>query len=202
MSRTFTWLSVLCVSSLLAFTPRARAAYVMSIQQSGTDVTATGNGSIDSTDLAYNGGFGASCAIKANVASFLLGPPGGNGGDEYTGLAGPTSFGNGGVFGVDTGSGPGVGLFGGLGEFLVVPSNYASGSLIATTTSAWDNQTFNSLGLDPGTYQWTWGTAVHADTFTLQIGPAATSVPLPLSAYAAILCLPAGFVFRKKFAKV
>jgi hypothetical protein len=49
-----------------------------------------------------------------------------------------------------------------------VPLGYVSGtSLSATSTYA--GATLLSLGVTPGTYTWTWGTGVHADSFTLDI---------------------------------
>jgi hypothetical protein len=43
-----------------------------------------------------------------------------------------------------------------------------------------NNSTFASLGLNPGIYTWTWGTGVHADSFTINIG-GLISVPEPSS---------------------
>ena len=52
---------------------------------------------------------------------------------------------------------------------LLVPQGYVSGNPLSGTAT-YDNATFASLGITPGTYTWTWGTGV--DSFTLQIGPA------------------------------
>jgi hypothetical protein len=60
-----------------------------------------------------------------------------------------------------------------------VPSGYVSGNLLSST-STWDNATFTSLGVTPGTVVWTWGSGAHADSFTLQIGPT-TATPEPTS---------------------
>jgi hypothetical protein len=32
-------------------------------------------------------------------------------------------------------------------------------------------QTFINLGVTPGTYTYTWGTGLNADSMTLQVGP-------------------------------
>jgi hypothetical protein len=60
---------------------------------------------------------------------------------------------------------------------ITVSSDYISGSPVSDS-STYDNQALSSLGATPGTYIWTWGTGSHADSFTLQIGPAQT-VPEP-----------------------
>jgi hypothetical protein len=60
----------------------------------------------------------------------------------------------------------------------------------------------DTLGLTPGTYDWTWGTGNHADRFTVQIGPAATGVPLPKSAWAALASLPLVLAFTRRRASV
>ena len=54
--------------------------------------------------------------------------------------------------------------------------------------ATYDNQTFMSLGVTPGTYEWTWGSGANQN-FTLVIGAAA--VPEPSS----VLLLASPLVF-------
>jgi hypothetical protein len=62
---------------------------------------------------------------------------------------------------------------------LIVPIGYVSGSALSDT-STYDNATFNSLGVTPGTYVWTWGSGANADSFTLNIGAAVVPEPSSL----------------------
>jgi hypothetical protein len=94
----------------------------------------------------------------------------------FTGLTGPTSFGSGGATSPDSSSGDVVGLFG-ASEALTLPQGYVSGTALSDTAQ-YNNATFSSLGATPGTYEWTWGTGAHADSFTLQIGTV-SAVPAP-----------------------
>jgi len=59
-----------------------------------------------------------------------------------------------------------------------VPSGYISGAALPDT-STYDNTTLAALGVNDGTYVWTWGTGPDADSFTPIIGP--TGVPEPTS---------------------
>ena len=61
------------------------------------------------------------------------------------------------------------------GGFLVVPLGYVSGAPLLDT-STYNNSTFASLGITPGTYTWTWGSGVDADSFIINAGPTG-SVP-------------------------
>ena len=54
---------------------------------------------------------------------------------------------------------------------LFVPLNYVSGAAL-TNSMTFDNATFASLGVTPGTYEWTWGTGLPNQNFALIIGRA------------------------------
>src|SRR6266576_2878742 len=49
-------------------------------------------------------------------------------------------------------------------------SGYVSGTALSDSAT-YNNATFASLGVTPGTYVWTWGAGANQN-FTLQIGPA------------------------------
>jgi hypothetical protein len=44
-------------------------------------------------------------------------------------------------------------------------------------TAEFAGQTFATIGLTPGTYAWTWGSGIDADSFTIEIGPLFRSPP-------------------------
>jgi hypothetical protein len=56
----------------------------------------------------------------------------------------------------------------GINAFLALPQGYTSGDPL-TNSMTFDNATFASLGLTPGTYTWTWGTELRNQNFTLII---------------------------------
>jgi hypothetical protein len=108
----------------------------------------------------------------------LIGPTSTGSIDAYGFVTGPTSFGASNVITfASSGSGDPVDIVGENG-ILFVPNRYVSGNMLSDT-STYSNSTFSSLGVTPGTYEWTWGSGAHADSYTLQIGPTAT-VPAPL----------------------
>jgi hypothetical protein len=63
-----------------------------------------------------------------------------------------------------------VGILGfvGLPSELAVPQGYVSGNAL-TDSMTFDNESFASLGVTPGTYVWSWGDGAN-QRFTLIIG--------------------------------
>jgi len=171
--RKHTFYGILALVSLLGLgiTQSARA-YSVTLQQVGSNVVASGSGPINLTGLTFFlPGIDFTARIRAGGGVIITGPPGGSGDvDVYTGFTGPTSFGSGFFFFPNTGSGDIVGIdaqssFGGL---LAVPPGYVSGTALSDSMT-FNNATFASLGVTPGTYVWTWGTGLENQNFTLII---------------------------------
>jgi hypothetical protein len=161
----------------------AQAAYVLTMLEvpAGggiTNVVATGSGSLDITDL-HQVDAGLSRSSTAASSAFILVGPTNPGVISSEGpISGPSNFGSGNEFSASSGSGNLTGVCGNsgcAGGFQIdVPSGYISGSPLSGNAT-WNSATFTSLGEKPGTYEWTWGTGAHADSFTLRIG----AVPEP-----------------------
>jgi hypothetical protein len=61
-----------------------------------------------------------------------------------------------------------------------VPSLYVSDTALSDSTT-YNNATFATLGVTPGTYVWTWGAGAD-QSFTLEIGTTPIPAALPLFA--------------------
>jgi hypothetical protein len=159
--------------------PSAQASYIVTLAQDGPNVVASGSGTIDLTGLSFLGNGVVSAIITPDIGLIRTGPEPGPGSaiSAYGGFTWPLSFGSGGETVANIGSGDFVGIEANASSKDVeVPAGYTSGDPLSDTAT-YDNQTFSSLGATPGTYEWTWGTGAHADSFTLQIG--AVAVPAP-----------------------
>jgi hypothetical protein len=161
--------------------PPAQAGYVVTLTQEGTDVVATGSGPIDLTGLSFDlSGTNGPVMIPASGEIFT----GGTGGaDLFTGfgeIAGPPRFGGGGLAFASSGGGGLVAIVV-PDAFVFVPAGYVSDSPLSDTAT-YAGQTFATLGVTPGKYEWTWGTGANQN-FTLDIG---VPVPEP-SAWALLL---------------
>ncbi|HEX9169518.1 MAG TPA: PEP-CTERM sorting domain-containing protein [Roseiarcus sp.] len=148
--------------------PPVQAGYVVTLEQVGGDVVASGNGAIDVTGLsspAPTGSLGAQ--IEPALGLMVTRPAVAEPLDAYFGLTGPASFGIGSPSGANSGSGDTVAINGfslGLG----LPPGYINDSVLLDTAT-YTGQTFSSLGVTPGRYEWTWGDGANQN-LTLVIG--------------------------------
>jgi hypothetical protein len=169
--------SLLTLAACLAIEASpARAAYIVTFSQLGPNVVASGSGSIDLSGLTFVTSGSTQPEIAPTFATEATGAAGAV--DEYVGASGPTGFGPGVFTSATTGTGDLVGIQQLIGEpagFVFVPTGYASGAPLSDAAT-YDNQSFATLGLAPGTYEWTWGSSAADDTFTLNV-----SVPEPAS---------------------
>ena len=128
--------------------------FVLTMQEVGSNVVATGSGNINLTGLVPLGAFTADASLIPNQALWRTGLSLPFEVEEFAGtVSGPTSFGSGGVSTPTTSSGSTVGI---SGNIVFVPQFYPNDTLL-NNTSQFNNQTFATLGVTPGTYLWTWG---------------------------------------------
>jgi hypothetical protein len=153
----------------LSIASEADAAYTVTLSQVGNDVVANGSGTLNLADLTPESYASGGSFIWAAHPSIGIGPSGYKTKEDYYygPIVGPTNFGTGGAFDANTGSGELVEMV--PPNAIYVYTGYVSGSQI-TNSATWTDTTFIGLGLKPGTYTWTWGSAENADSFTLIIG--------------------------------
>jgi hypothetical protein len=161
----------IAVTSLFSVQPAQ--AFTVTLEQMGANVVATGSGAINLTGLTFVTQGSAAHGISGEGGSIAFGE---SPLDIYRGITGPTHFGTGAFVAGNDFSGDSFGIFGFSG-LISVPEGYVSGNPLSASMT-FDNATIHSLGLRPGTYTWTWGTAagIGDQFFTVQIvGP--TTVP-------------------------
>jgi hypothetical protein len=155
------------------------SSYLVTIEQVGSNVVATGGGQIDLHGLSFFAGAINFAAIQPSFGIIAFTPA--NPADAYTGIiVGPSNFGLGNVTPATTSSGPSVGFVAPVFSTLTVPLGYVSDTLLATSMDVFDNATLASLGATPGTYLWTWGTGADQN-FTIEVvatTPLPTTLPL------------------------
>jgi hypothetical protein len=177
---------------LLSVRP-AQAGYIVTLQQVGPNVVATGSGAIDLRGLTFSNSnflvpaifpsfhiFGTGvvrCSISTGPFSSMFQDPR-QSVDIYSGgLSGPTGFGPSfrplETF-ASSGSGDMVGIAATSssqfhGVTLSVPRGYVSGTALSDSAT-YNGKTLATLRVTPGTYVWTWGTGANQN-FTLKILP-------------------------------
>ena len=155
------------VTSLFCVQPAQ--AYTVTLEQIGSNVVANGSGAINLTGLTFSLPGSLLVGIRSLTGVILTGPTGSTADvGLYAGFTGPTNFGSGRFFLANTGSGDLVGISSGA-RALYVPQDYVSNTALSDSMT-FDNATFASLGVTPGTYIWTWGAGLPNQNFTLIIG--------------------------------
>jgi hypothetical protein len=155
---------------------------VLAVQQNSGNVVATATGSIDLTALNFQGTGEPTNSMAPLVGLIQVGST--PEWDVYHMMnSGPQSFGPGGQAFSTTQTGDFFGI--NNGDQIELPLSYVSGAPLSGTAT-WIGETITSLGLNPGTYIYTWGSGPTADTLTVNIGNVA-SVPEPASLWLAVI---------------
>lgn len=191
------WPVVLLISFFAgtALESRVSAGVILTIQQSGDNVLASADGTIDTAALTHVI-FGSMTAEVYPSSGFaLVGTSAIQ--DEMSGILGPSAIGPGPPATATTAAGDSIGVFG-AAQSILVPLDYISGNPLSGTAT-WAGQTIASLGLTPGTYTWTWGTGPTADSFTVNVGGQA--VPEPTSICLALIGSVGIFAARWQFGR-
>ena len=185
--RRYSWLILLLVCLIRN---SAHAAVVITVSEVGNDVIMSGSGTANLVDLEFK--FRTSVGSHLDTGSpnipvsVLTGSVFGFV-DIYhlPNLNGPSYLQDTRVAVVPDGNLPLLGhVFGisytQLSPSLLVPAEYVSGSQL-TAHNTFSGRTLASMGLESGTYVWTWGSDSSADSFTIIIGASAAPVPEPES---------------------
>ena len=172
---------------LLGATVGANASpYVVTLEQVGTSVVATGSGDINTAGLTFDTSTSDEPEMSPNGAALFIGGVALESQlvdlNTVTFTAGdPTNFGSGILTVANSTTGTFVGIGGSVGQ-IDLATNYTSGTSISDSAT-FDSETFATLGVTPGTYEWTWGDASD-QSYTLIIGTAATPLPAALPLFA------------------
>ena len=184
-----------------SYVTSARAGVVVTALETGGDVVLTSSGSLDLTELhsPSDTGFASQMAPESGV--FITGSV--LGVDEYQGIDSfPASFGTGSHLFASSSSGDTVGVWVVSGmRRIYVSDGYVSGSAISGS-STYAGKTFASLGLTPGSYEWTWGeSTANADSLTLNIQAATVPEPSTFAMMGLGLIGIAGYSLRRRPSK-
>ena len=186
-----TMLISMVVFAVMAVAGSAQAAVTMTAIEVGGDVVFEGSGTLNLDAMSVNyPQTRRDPIVDPGITEFLVGPV-----DAwvtaYVPIGGIFAWNERPIGGLGTGgetlatSGSGD-MFGFLQyHHLTVPFNYVSGDPLEGTAT-YEGATFESLGLDVGTYVWSWGEDATLDSFTLVIS---TSTPNQQSSWGEVKAL-------------
>lgn len=168
------------------------SSFTVTLEQEGNNVVATGSGTVDLTGLSFDGTlFNDDGFLHPRDGVLAIGGAPTEG--YYTSISGPISFGSGGSTDASTYTGDPVSILA-VNGWITLPTNYISGTPLSGGAT-WDNATFSSLGVTPGTYTWTWDQG--ANSYVLDIESSAP-VPEPSSLMLVSIGLIAGLGFGRR----
>ncbi|MBV9010366.1 MAG: hypothetical protein JO354_14565 [Verrucomicrobia bacterium] len=168
-TRTHSIVALLCaaITGFLFTAAPVQAGYMVTLTQQGSNVVATGSGAIDLTGLRGFGEGFAPAQIFPRAGSIILA---GGTSDQFVDISGPVSFGTGRRSFPTSSSGSVAGIDG-FDGLVIVPVGYSSNSALSGTAT-YNNATFSTLGVTPGTYEWSWGDGANQNfTLTIAAGP-------------------------------
>ncbi len=158
-------LASLAALLLIVLPTCAQAALLLTVAQVGGNVVISGSGTLNTTDLTFMRTVAAGGVAYSLIPYFADACAGSGATDLYSGVSGPEAFG---AF-IDTNptstTGGFAGSYGSVND-LFAPGGYVSGTPIIDSAT-FDDATFSSLGFTPGTYTYTWGTGLNADSLTV-----------------------------------
>ena len=176
--------SVLSLAALaVGLASEAQAAFVFTVSPVGNDVVTVGAGTINTAGLSfffdYPAADGPQAAVNPPVAGIAGGPTVTSAASLYDGASGPARIGPAvsSPFGFATNATSGTGDLVGAssGQFIFLPVGYVSGTPLANTNT-YANATISSLGFTPGTYVYTFGSGLTADSLTINVVPEPTTL--------------------------
>ena len=175
-------------------------AVTVTARESGGDVVFTSSGNLNLTDAIFDNGTIGTVGGLNSPTVFIVGPAATVPVDSYqfASLTGPPAFGTGAPrLPATSGTGDVLGLnidielTANTEGSLLVPDGYQSGEPLSGSAT-FAGKSFDTLGLTPGTYTWSWGTGANADSVTLQI------VPEPSAALLSLVGLLAASMTRRR----
>ena len=165
-----------CLGLLVSMSVKAASINIVAVE-SGGNVVMSASGAIDLLGLTASGSSSPDGSINPSTGATWVGD---GVADRYRAYFFPSpTYGPGGQTFSDFGTGSTVGIFGSL---LYVPAGYSSGDPLVGISSTYLGETFATLGMTPGTYDWTF---INGQTLSLEI----SQVPLPAAAWLFISAL-------------
>lgn len=190
-------LASLGVALNLATPPVGQAAFTAIMEERFGDVVVTAGGTLDTTALVRLPDASVQGQIIPSGATIIIAQPTGAGAEAYAGVTTrPANFGAGPFILASSAAGPAVGVSGD-GVLWVPLGNEPDDFVVSTMT--FTGADLASLGIEPGTFVWSWGDAAAGDfdSFALVVlDPSAVPAPPALAGFALAL---AGVLAARRF---